>query len=170
MSEFSRICDRRTLPAEPLVLTATPAECAALAARFSLVAVRHLTATITLEADGNKVLASGTIDAAIVQSCAVSGEDLPADIAAPVALRFVPASDSPPAHEEVELSADQLDDVEMDGTQFDLGEALAQELALAVDPYAEGPGAAAARQKAGIVNEGESGPFAGLAALKKSLE
>jgi uncharacterized metal-binding protein YceD (DUF177 family) len=170
MSEFPRIYALRTLPSEPQVLTATAEECAALARRFALVAVKRLTATIALVADGATVRANGMLDADIVQSCAVSGEDLPVRIAAPVTLRFVPAVPLAPTDEAVELSADELDDIEMDGTQFDLGEALAQELALAIDPYAEGPGAAEARRKAGIANEGENGPFADLAALKKSLE
>ncbi|MEQ1542165.1 MAG: DUF177 domain-containing protein [Novosphingobium sp.] len=170
MSEFQRIYALRTLPSEPQTLTATADECTALTRRFALVAVKRFTATITLVADGANVRANGTLDADIVQSCAVSGDDLPMHIAAPVALRFVPAGADAPGDETVELSADELDDIEMDGTQFDLGEALAQELALAINPYAEGPGAAEARRKAGIVSEGEAGPFAGLAALKKSLE
>ena len=40
--------------------------------------------------------------------------------------------------EEVELEADDCDEIEFDGTQFDLGEALAQSLALAIDPFLTG--------------------------------
>ena len=68
---------------------------------------------------------------------------------------------------EIELGADDLDEIEYSGTQFDLGEAVAQSLALAIDPFAVGPGAEEARQRAGIVGEEASGPFAALAALKK---
>ena len=71
----------------------------------------------------------------------------------PLALRFVPAA--PPRavenEEEIELSADECDEIEYEGDSFDLGEALAQTLGLAIDPYATGPGAEAARQAAGIV-------------------
>lgn len=170
MSEFSRIFDRRALPGDTQTLTATAEECAALAKRFGLIAVHSLTVTVTLIAEGPTVRVRGSFKAGITQSCAVSGEDLPARIAEPLALRFVPPAQPSKPDEEVELTAEELDDVEMTGTQFDLGEAIAQELVLAVDPYAEGPGAAAFRLKAGIVSEGQAGPFAGLAALKKDLE
>ena len=49
---------------------------------------------------------------------------------------------------------------------LDLGEAIAQSLALAVDPFATGPGAEQARKEAGLMDEGAAGPFAALAALK----
>ena len=44
---------------------------------------------------------------------------------------------------------------------------LAQGLALAIDPYAEGPTAEDARRKAGLLDEGSSGPFAALKGLLK---
>ena len=50
---------------------------------------------------------------------------------------------------------------------IDPGEAVAQSLALAIDPFAEGPGAEEARRRAGILSESAAGPFAALAALKK---
>jgi hypothetical protein len=71
--------------------------------------------------------------------------------------------------EEIELEADDCDEIEFAGEMFDLGEAVAQSLGLAIDPYAEGPDADAARTAAGIVQEGEvRGPLADLlAGLKK---
>lgn len=167
MSEFSRLYDAARLPTGEQVLEASEAECAALAARFGLVAVKALTARITLKADGPTVHATGRLQADVVQSCAVSGDDLPVRLAEPIALYFVPAGDPPVGDTEIELEADDLDKIEMDSTRFDLGEAVAQSLALAIDPYLEGPGAAEARRKAGIVSEGESGPFAALKGLLK---
>lgn len=165
MSEFTRMIDLRHVPAAPLDLTASEAECAALAARFGLVTVHSLTATVTLKADGAVVSVTGKLTAQVVQSCAVSGEDLPVRIAEPVELRFVP----PRAYgaDEVELAADDLDEIEYTGLHFDLGEALAQTMALGIDPYAEGPGAEAARRKAGLLDEQASGPFAALKGLLK---
>jgi uncharacterized metal-binding protein YceD (DUF177 family) len=163
--EFSRELDLRSLPPGLVTLTATPEECLALARRFDLVAIRSLEASLTLAADGDAVTATGRLDAAIVQSCAVSGEDLPVTIAEPVALRFVP--ERPIAEEEIELAEDELDDIPFSGTTFDLGEAIAQSLALAIDPYATGPAAERARQEAALSTPEASGPFAALAALKK---
>lgn len=165
MSEFSRIFDAARLPLGEQVIEASPDECEALAKRFALVAVHRLSARVTMVCDGPTVRATGRLEADVVQSCAVSGDDLPAKIAEPVALHFVPAL--PPSAGEVELDAEELDQIEMDGTRFDLGEALAQGMALGIDPYAEGPGAAEARRKAGILNEGEGGAFAALKGLLK---
>ncbi len=160
MTELSRPCDATRLPAAEQVIVASQHECTALAKRFGLVAVNALEARIMLKADGPTVRATGRLTADIVQSCAVSGEDLPVQIAEPIALHFVPPADSPESEEEIELEADELDEIEMDGTRFDLGEAVAQSLALAIDPYLEGPNAEQARRKAGIVSEGASGPLA----------
>ena len=165
MSEFSRFYDTARLPMGEQVLEATNEECAALARRFGLVAVNSLTAKVTLEPDGPAVAVAGTLTADVVQSCAVSGEDLPARITEPLTLRFVPAPDE--RAEEVELETEELDEIEMDDARFDLGEALAQTLALAIDPYAEGPGAELFRRKAGILNEGEGGAFGALKGLLK---
>lgn len=165
MSEFARPYDTSRLPVGEQVLVATADECAALAARFGLVAVNSLTGRITLTAQGPVICAQGTLEADVVQSCAVSGEDLPVRIEEPVSLRFVPA---PNSHaDEVELEAEDLDEIEIEGTRFDLGEALAQTLALAIDPYLEGPGAEAARRQAGLLGEGEAGAFGALKGLLK---
>lgn len=166
MSELSRIYSRRTLSSTPQHLVASEAECAALARRFDLIAVHALEATISLTADGPNVRANGRLTAQIVQACAVSGEDLDVAIDEPVELRFVPALTNVAPDTEIELEESDLDDIEMDGEQFDLGEAIAQSLGLAVDPYLTGPQAEEARRKAGIVGEASSGPFAALAALK----
>jgi uncharacterized metal-binding protein YceD (DUF177 family) len=167
VSEFQRIHDLRQLPTGPVQLVANRDECAALAARFGLVAIKRLEAAIALTADGPAVRAEGRLTAGIVQSCAVSGEDLPVRIDVPVSLRFVPAIDLPGDDEEIELSAADCDAIELDGGRFDLGEALAQELALAIDPFAVGPGADEARRRAGLVDQAASGPFAALAGLNK---
>lgn len=165
MSEFSRLYDVRHLPGAPVELSATPEECAALAQRFDLVSVGTLTAVIELIGTGPKVSAKGRLRADIVQSCAVSGEDLPARIDEAIDLRFVPAG--PAKGGEVELEAEELDEIEYHGTQFDLGEALAQGLALGIDPFAVGPNAEAARRKAGLLDPSASGPFAALKGLLK---
>lgn len=166
MSELSRPYDATRLPAAEQVIEASAEECAALARRFGLVAVQSLAARIMVKADGPTVRATGQLKADVVQSCAVSGEDLPVKIAEPIALHFVPPADSPESEEEIELEAEDLDEIEMEGTRFDLGEAVAQSLALAIDPYLEGPGAEEVR-KAGLLGQGEGSPFAALKGLIK---
>lgn len=172
--EFSRLVKIRPLPAEPLVIEANEAERAALARRFDLPEVVSLKASVDLEQDGKAVRATGRLDAAIIQSCAISDEDFETAISEPLALRFVEEGKLDPALSmddeiEIELSADELDEIEYSGEAFDLGEAVAQSLGLAIDPYAEGPNADAARKAASISSDdAPSGPLAdALRALKR---
>lgn len=165
-TEFSRMVDRRRLNAAPLRLVADEPERKALARRFGLIAVDRLEAEVTLEVDAAAVDAKGTLSAEIVQTCAVSGDDLPVRIEEPLTLRFVP--EAPVTEEELELAEEQLDEIAYSGTSFDLGEAVAQSLALAIDPYATSPEADRVRREKGLAEEQASGPFAALAALKDS--
>ena len=162
--EFARPVDARQITAKPVTIEATAAERKALARRFGIVAIRQLQATVAFERDGNAVMARGRLSAAIVQSCAVSGEDLPVTVSEPLALRFVPASE--PEDEEIELGEADLDEIPFEDDVIDLGEAVAQSLALAIDPYAVGPEAERVRKEV-LSDEAASGPFAALAALKK---
>jgi uncharacterized metal-binding protein YceD (DUF177 family) len=164
--EFPRLIDRRHLTAQPVELVANQAEREALARRFGLVSIGRLHATLSLEADGDAVVATGALSAEIVQTCAVTGDDLPVKIDEPLHLRFVPGAAA--EEEEIELEESELDEIPYSGTAFDLGEAVAQSLALAIDPYATGPNAEQVRQEKGLSGEAASGPFAALAALKKT--
>ena len=164
--ELSRPIDLRQILAKPVKVEASEAERKALARRFALVRIDRLEAEAALEADGDAVVAKGRLRAAIVQSCAISGEDLPVTIDEPLALRFVP--EEPVTEAEIELDESKLDEIPFAGTAFDLGEAVAQSLALAIDPYAVGPEAERVRKEAGLLDEAASGPFAALAALRKS--
>lgn len=163
--EFSRLVDRRSVTAAPLALVADEAERKALAKRFGLIAIDAFAADVSLTADGEAVDAEGILHARIVQTCAVSGDDLPVTIEEPFTLRFVP--ETPVTEEEIELAEQDLDEIPYSGTAFDLGEAVAQTLALAIDPFATGPDANRVRKEKGLLDEGAAGPFAALAALKK---
>lgn len=163
--EFSRPFDRRGITAQPVHLMASEAECAALAERFAIPAVKRLEATLDVYAEGEVIHARGRMQADIVQTCAVSGDDLPMRIDDVITLRFVhPRAYQP--DEEVELAEEELDEIEYEGTSFDLGEAVAQSLALAIDPFAAGPDAERVRAEVLAAQE-PTGPFAALAKLKK---
>lgn len=166
-SEFSRIVDLRGIDGRPVKLSAAPEERAALARRFGLVRIDRLEASISLLVEGATVRAEGRLLAEIVQSCAVSAEDLPVRIDEPLALVFVPAGRAAAKGAEIEISAEDCDEIEYDNGRFDLGEQVAQSLALAIDPFATGPQADRARKDAGIGDGSESGPFAALSALRK---
>lgn len=165
-SELERLVKPRHLPAGTMTIDASENERFALAKRFGVAAVHSLHAEIAFDVDRETVLANGTLTAEIEQPCAITTEDFRYGVTEPLTLRFIQARAGTP-EDEIELTADELDEIEYTGESFDLGEAIAQTLGLAIDPYREGPNAAAAR-KAGLVSSEEaSGPFGALAALKK---
>ena len=164
--EFPRLIDIRQIGPAPVVLTANADERAALAARFGLVCLEDLEARLTLSCEGDVVTVNGRMSAAWTQPCAVSGEDLPQRANETIQLRFVPRTAASQCDEEIELTEAECDEIDYTGHTFDLGEAVAQSLGLAIDPFACGPEAEEARRAAGILSEGASGPFAALAGLK----
>lgn len=173
--ELSRLVKARPLPGDPVVIEAGEAERAALAKRFGISSIESLSAQVELAPKDNAIVAAGTLSAEITQPCAVSGEDFAVSIEELIDLRFVRETtlktlENEDGEFEVDLAADDSDEIEFSGDVFDLGEAIAQTLGLAIDPYAEGPNADAARKSAGISDEdAPSGPLAeALAALKKS--
>lgn len=163
--EFSRPVDIRGIRDETVSIEADEIERKALSRRFGLVSIQRLQATVSFAVEGLNVDAAGTLEADVVQNCAVSDDDLPVTIREPLALRFVPETTI--TEEEIELDEAELDEIPYSGTTFDLGEAVAQSLALAIDPFATGPNADRVRQEEGLNDEGATGPFAALAALKK---
>lgn len=158
--EFSRPVDIRQADGKELRLVADETERAALAERFGLVRIDRLEAEVALERDVSVVEATGRLVAEWVQSCAVSVEDLPVAIDEAMSFRFVSASDGHRPDEEVEIDADDCDEIEYSGTSIDIGEAVAQSVALTIDPYLTGPEAEAARASLGRMED--SGPFAAL--------
>ncbi|MCA0902932.1 YceD family protein [Qipengyuania aquimaris] len=172
-AELSRPIKPRALPTGIMTVEADEAERAALASRFGITAIHGLTAEVEFGEKDGAVLAEGKLAATLEQPCAVTREDFTYEVSETFSLRFVPEGRIGEYEEdaEFELTEDDLDEIEYDGDSFDLGEAIAQELALAIDPYREGPGAEEAREEAGIEsdeNRKPSGPLAdALAALKK---
>jgi len=167
--EFSHIVRLDSLGGAPrtITLAASVEERAALARRFGLAAIDRLEAEATLHRDGDMIMARGQLQAEVTQLCAATGDPLPARIDEPFALRFVPEDRDP--GEEVELSEKDCDTLPHDGAAIDLGEAVAETMALALDPFPRAPGADAALRAAGVLEEGEAGPFAALKALRDKL-
>ena len=160
--EFSRTVDVRQCDGQRLEIAADESERAALAKRFDLLRVESLTADLVLSRKDRVVLAEGTMEARWVQTCAISAEDLEQTANERVALRFVPregAVEGADEEEEIEITAGDLDEIDYTGQRIDVGEAIAQSLGLAIDPYAAGPEADAARAKLG---EDEANPFGAL--------
>ncbi|SMF64538.1 YceD family protein [Allosphingosinicella indica] len=173
--EFSRPVRLDAIGTTPRreTLTADEGERAALARRFALLALGRLEAEATVARDGDAISVTGRLRAAVEQSCVATGVPVPAVIDEPFALLYRPepaAGDD----EEIELDERELDVVFHDGQAIDLGEAAAETLALALDPWPRAPGAEAALREAGVKGEedreSEAGPFGALAALKDKLQ
>ena len=140
------------------VLEATESERAALARRFGIPSVERLRATLRLvpEEDG-AVMVRGRIDAAVVQECVVTLEPVPQQVAEDIVLRLLPTGREPSE------GPDEPDEIETEHGIADLGEAVAEQLALALDPYPRAPGAALPPE----ATDASAGAFAALAALRR---
>jgi len=169
--EFSRTVRADTIGATPreMNLSANPAERKALARRFGVEAIEALTAEAFLTRSTHDVIATGRVTAEVVQSCVVSGAPVPARVEEEFAVRFRPEAGETGAEEEIELAEDELDVMFHDGALIDVGEAVAQTLALNLDPYPRATGAGETLKEAGVLEEGEAGPFGALAELRDKL-
>lgn len=150
-------------------LVAGDAERAAIAERLGLAAIARLEAHAVLSRDGDAVGAKGRLKAALEQACVATGEPVPALVDEAFDLRFVPEPKGLQPDEEIELGQDELETIFHDGSAIDLGNAIADTLALSLDPYPRSAGADAALKEAGVMSEEEASPFAALAALKGKL-
>lgn len=172
MSEFSRPVRVDTIGTEPreIAIAAEATELAALATRFDIASLAALTARASVSRQGGDVRATGTLDAALVQLCGATGVDLPIRIEEPFDIVFRSELPAEVPDAGLELSEGDCDVVFFDGSAVDLGEAVAETLALAIDPYARAPGAAAVLAESGVLSEEQArmatSPFAGLAELK----
>ncbi len=151
-------------------IEATPAERTALAERFGLLSLDGLSATLHLHRQDAEFHLRGHFSATVTQACVASGDRVPARLQEELDIRFVAETPHAP-NSEIELTADDCDTLFHDGRVIDLGEAVAQSLALALNPFPRSAKAATMLQEAGVKAEGEEevGPFAALAALKDKM-
>lgn len=169
--EFSRAIPLSEIGAatKPRHIAADAKERAALARRFGLLSLDQLEANVALHPDGAGYLAEGTLRGTAQQACVASGEPVPASVEENFRIRFV-AEASYDADAEVELDANDCDTLFHDGRTIDLGEAVAESFALALDPFPRSPDADAALKAAGVKDESEAGPFGALSALRDKME
>lgn len=173
-NEFSHIVKLGDIGAGPtrLHIVASADQRTALAKRFDLESLDMLEADLSLSRDARGVLAEGSFAAKLAQYCIATHDPVPTEMNEALAIRFV----AEPAHgedAEIELDADDCDTIFHDGQIVDLGEAVAQSMGLALNPYPRSASAETALKKAGVVSEEdakeEASPFSALAALKDKL-
>jgi uncharacterized metal-binding protein YceD (DUF177 family) len=151
-------------------ITASAEECAALAKRFGLIAVEELAAEMTLLrlSEGKILRIEGKLTAEVVQTCVVSLQGVAARIEADFdtcftedGKEFFEGDDElDPALEE------EFPDRVMENGELDMGELVAQYLALELDPYPRAPGVSLPAQMTEKGEAVKSNPFQGLKNLK----
>ena len=164
--EFSRRIDGLRLAAGGEVhdITAKPEERAGLARRFDLLSLDRLAAKVkvTPMAGGYYRLAAD-FDADLVQACTVTLEPVPAHLAESFTLTYGPAEEGG----DIVLDGESEPVEPLDDGMIDMGEAVAQQLCLALDPFPRAPAAAIEIETIVTDEPTRESPFAALARLKK---
>lgn len=167
--ELSRPVSIASLTERPVALTveAGPAERTALAGRFGLLGLGALAARLDIRRDaGGVVVLHGVLEADVVQACVVTLEPVPAHVVDDFVLRF--SADAPDLDdEEIDLTLADADIEPLEGEVLDVGEIVAQQLSLALDPYPRAPGAALPEPDAEGEGEDAASPFAALERLRR---
>lgn len=171
--EFSRpvAVDRLGAGETVLEVAAEPRELAALAERFRILAVDSLKARLRLRriAGSGLIRLHGSLTARVVQSCVVTLEPVTQDVAEEFEMLFGESAD--PDDIDVLVHYDEEDPPEpiLHGA-IDVGEAVAEHLALGLDPFPRRPDACftldADAEQAPEEPEKPS-PFAALAKLQR---
>lgn len=157
--EFSCTVRAADLGAEPHELSLRPNEAqrGLLARRFELIALDRLEAALELRRQQNgDVLATGSVDADVIQRCVVTLEPVKKRVQARIRRLYVAAAAVP-------LGVGEEEDWEPLADHLDAGELVAQEFGLALDPFPRAPGATF-DQSAGDL---PGNPFAVLGRLRR---
>lgn len=121
-----------------VVVEGSTAERAALAVRMGIPAVQSLVCRFRVTRNGtDRFAVSGHLSAQVVQTCVISLDDFSAEIDEHFRVSFVPAGEET---DDIDPE-DPVDEIGYRDRVLDLGEAAAEQLGLALDPYPRRPGA-----------------------------
>ena len=136
--EFARIVDvpRAVGRQSTHAIAANEQERAALAGRFALLSLDRLEAEVRLEGlERGFVRLTASLTAEVVQSCVVTLEPVPCRIADDFTVLYGAAE----AARDILLDGEAEPVEPLEGGRIDIGEAVAQELSLALDPFPRAP-------------------------------
>jgi len=165
--EFSRRVSLMRLGPEPFRqrIEATLEEREKLSRRFDLLALDHLVAEVELcRQSGQVIRLKAAFEAEFEQCCAVTLEPVRGAISNRFSLIFGPA---PEDEQEIALSGDEPAFEPLTGDAIDIGEAVAQELSLALPVF---PRHSDASIDIGLTEVSSGSPFASLARLRRPTE
>lgn len=163
-AEFSFVIDLDALPrgGKHFKLAANADERARIAKRLGVPAVEKLEGDVRLSANARTIEAEGEIRAALTRVCVSSLEEMPETVEEAFEARFVrdeAASIKEPDDETWETPEYH------EGRDFDVGDLLTQQLALAMAPFPRKEGAASLAEQYGAAQH--DSPFA---ILKEKIE
>jgi uncharacterized metal-binding protein YceD (DUF177 family) len=142
-----------------VLVEASPAECSALALRMGLPEVLELRCRFDLMRETNTIVkATGLLSARVVQTCIVSLGDFEATVEEAFTARFVPSGT-----ENDDADPESEDEIPYEYGTLDLGEAAAEQLGLALDPYPRMDNA----ELPEVEDEPDPHPFAALERLRR---
>lgn len=162
--EFSRLVALAQLSAQPYRqrIEATAEERQKLSQRFDLIALDRLVAEVELRRQSPEViLLEAEYAAEFEQCCAVTLEPVRGAVSDRFSLVYGPA---PEEEQEIALSTDEPAFEPLHGNSIDIGEAVAQELSLALPIYPRDP---EANIDQAATAEPLQGPFATLARVRR---
>jgi len=151
-------------------IVANPVERARLAERFGLLALDRLTATLGLKRGrGGLIQVHGRFEAEVVQACVVTLEPVRSRLSESFTVAFGTGPTAAAAETVIGLEEEDPPEELIQG-RIDLGETVAQQMAVALDPYPHAPGAGdkpeiSAEEEAGA--EKKVNPLAALAQLRQ---
>jgi len=157
-----------------MTVTAEAAERAALALRMRVEGIDSLTAAVTLEilpgapsASSQRLRLSGRLKAAVRQLCVVTLEPIAATIDETFTVIYA-GGIADGDEVTIDAASDDAWDEPWPGDALDVGEAVAQQLALAIDPYPRAPGAVP--EQAAPQSAAATRPFAALSSMVKDRQ
>ena len=141
-----------------IAVQAAQDELAALAERYRIPAVLAFSCDMHLRRIGDSVIeGQGTLTARVRQICVVSLDEFTQKVVETFTVHFVPDGT-----EDEEPDPEAVDQIPYAGNAIDAGECVAEQLALALDPYPRKPGAL----PPGRTDDSAPHPFAALAAMR----
>lgn len=177
-SEIERIVDLDRLGSGGTALEIAPTDSqrAALAKRFGFLGLPVFSARVSVERRiGDQIVVEGRMRGKVVQACVLTLDPVTQDLDETFRLVFKGGlhEDRDPASGEALISAQTDAPEPLPGPHLDVGEIVAEQLSLAVDPYPRRPGVkledVLPRLRTGSKpgkSEQRRHPFAGLAALR----
>jgi uncharacterized metal-binding protein YceD (DUF177 family) len=166
-AEFSRLVPLAQLSARPFRqrIEATAEERERLSRRLDLISLGRLVAEVELRRQSHEVIhLEAQFAAEFEQCCAVTLEPVRGAVSDRFSLIYGPA---PEKEQEIALTIDEPAFEPLNGNSIDIGEAVAQELSLALPIFPRDP---EARIDQAAMAEPVEGPFATLGRMRKDAE